>query len=188
MTTEDAPRTDSLVVKVAFDRHERTAAQLAAMNRGPLWRRPVVLLPTIGIGSALIAWAQGALERALHSGGSSVAGTVVLALLVTGVVVYTVKSVKRQGEEVERHEMHPDVYTLNDAGLEISGVDELTLLSWSNMTRVHETDRFFLFVAGSEVQYLPRRTLDAIQEAQVRALIARHAPAGGRPRLAPPAN
>jgi hypothetical protein len=56
------------------------------------------------------------------------------------------------------------------------------------MTRVHETDRFFLFVAGSEVQYLPRRTLDAIQEAQVRALIARHAPAGGRPRLAPPAN
>jgi len=48
---------------------------------------------------------------------------------------------------------------------------------------VHETDRFFLFVSGSEVQYLPKRVLDAAQEAQVRALVARHAPVAGRPRL-----
>jgi hypothetical protein len=175
---EDAPSTDSLVVRVAFNRHERTAAQRAAMNRGPLLRRPLVLLPAIGIGSALIAWAQGALGRALHSGGSSVAGTVVMALLVTGVVVYTVKFVKRQGEEVERHEAHPDVYTLNDAGLEVSGVEDLAFMSWSSMTRVHETDRFFLFVAGSEVQYLPKHALDQAQLDVVRGLVLRHAPAG----------
>ena len=48
------------------------------------------------------------------------------------------------------------------------------------MTRVHETDRFFLFVSGSEVQYLPKRALDAAQETHVRALIARHVPVPGR--------
>jgi len=183
---EEAPSTDSLQVTVAFDRHERSAAQWAAMHRAPLLLRPVVLIPATGVGGMLLGWAQGALERVLHSGGSSLAGMLVPGLLAIAFFIYTIKLVKGRGEENERHERNPDVYTLNDAGLEISGVDDLTLLLWSNMTRVHETKRFFLFVAGSDVQYLPRRALDATQEAQVRALIARHAPAAVRALPAPP--
>ena len=98
-------------------------------------------------------------------------------------VAFAIRRTARQREETERHEQHPDVYTLDDAGLEISGADDLALMSWSSMTRVHETDRFFLFVAGSEVQYLPKRALDPAQVDVVRGLVLRHGPAAGRPRL-----
>lgn len=107
------------------------------------------------------------------------------ALLSVGYLIYAVRFIRRRNEETARHERHPDTYTLSDAGLEISGVDDLALMSWSDMTRVHETDRFFLFVAGSEVQYLPKRVLDPAQASLVRALIHRHAPAASRPRLGP---
>ena len=70
----------------------------------------------------------------------------------------------------------PDLYTLSDAGLEISGSEDLVLMSWSSMSRVHETDRLFVFVAGSEVQYLPKRVLDQERVDLVRGLIARHGP------------
>jgi hypothetical protein len=183
---EELPSTDSLQVTVAFDRREPRMAHRAAMKLSPLWRRPVMMIP-LGVASGLVlVWVQKVLHRALPAGDPSVWAMLFLAVVAVGSVVYAVKLGERRSEEAERHEKHPDTYTLNDAGLEISGVDDLALMSWSSMTRVHETKRFFLFVSGSEVQYLPKRSLDPAQEAQVRALIARHAPAAARAQLAPP--
>ena len=176
---DEAPG-DELKLKVTFDKRERNGALRAASMLGPLWRRPIVMLPVIAVGAALIGWAQSVLPRTLHSGDPSPWGMLVVLVGSVALVVYVVNLVERLGEENERHAAHPDVYTLNDEGLEISGVDDLTLMSWPNMTRVHETDRFFLFVVGPEMQYLPKRALDAAQEAQVRALIARHGPAAHR--------
>ncbi|MGD0993852.1 MAG: YcxB family protein [Gemmatimonadales bacterium] len=182
---EDSPRGDELKLEVRFDRREPRMAQRAAMKVSPLWRRPVMMIPLGAVSGLVLVWLQKVLHRALPAGDPSVWVMLILAVVAVGPVVYGIKLVGRRSEEAERHEQHPDVYTLNEAGLEISGVDDLTLLSWSSMTRVHETDRFFLFVAGSEVQYLPKRSLDPAQAAQVRALAARHGPAAGRPRLGP---
>ena len=167
---------DSLVVKVAFDRQERHGAVAAANRYGPLWRRPVVMLPVMVVGAALIAAGQQVLQRVLHLGDPSVVATVLIGLLAAGGAIYAFKLNRRRIEEAERHEQNPDVYTLNDAGLEINGADDLTLLPWSDITRVHETDRLFVFVAGSEVQYLPKRALDQERVDLVRGLIARHGP------------
>jgi len=179
---EELPAPDALQVTVAFDRKEHSAAQLAAASRGPLLRRPIVTYPVaivVGLGIFPLTQALGSLfHLALPLATKAFASVVLLAVVALGI-----RHSARQGEENKRHEQHPDAYTLTDAGLEISGVDDLALMSWSSMDRVHETDRFFLFVSGSEVQYLPKRVLDAAQEAQVRALVARHAPVAGRPRL-----
>lgn len=177
---EETPSTDSLKVEVAFDHYERQAAEWAARNRGPLLLRPVVLVPVATVGVVLAAWAGWVWARGGHPGQSSLAGTLLLGVLTTGLLIYTVRASVRRSEENERHEQNPDVYTLDDAGLEISAVDDLTLLLWSSMTRVHETKRFFLFVAGWEVQYLPKRALEPAQVEFVRTLIRRHAPASGR--------
>jgi len=181
---EEAPSAGSLQVTVAFDRKEHSAAQLAAMNRGPLLRRPVVTLSAAVVGGLLLVQVDGVLRHLFHPAVPMVARALV-AVAGMALVAFGIKRAVRQREETERHEQHPDVYTLSDAGLEVSGVDDLALISWSSMTRVHETDRFFLFVAGSEVQYLPKRVLDPERAAQVRALTARHGPAEGRPRLGP---
>ena len=178
---EDTPSSDSLQLKVAFDRKERRAAQWAAAMRGPLWRRPVVLLPAAVIAGLLLSWALRAPRPAPHPGGPSVVRTLSFLLAIV-FLIYVTRRNRRRREEVERHERQPDVYTLDERGLEISGAEDLVMMSWSSMTRVHETGRFFLFVSGSEVQYLPKRRLDAAQEAQVRALIARHGP--GMKRIA----
>jgi hypothetical protein len=184
---EDLPSTGSLEAKVAFDRKEQSAAHLAAMNRGPLLRRPVVKLSAAVVCGLLIVQVDGALRHLLHP-AVPLAAKALIAIGAMVLVALSIKRTARLREEAERHEQHPDTYTLSDAGLEIAGVDDLALMSWSSMDRVHETDRFFLFVSGSEVQYLPKRALDAAQEAQVRALIARHAPATVRSLPAPPGN
>lgn len=155
------------------------------MKFGPLWRRPVMMIPLGAVGGLVLVWVQKVLQRAPPAGDPSVWGTLILAVVAVGSVVYAIKLGERRSEEAERREQHPDVYTLNDAGLEVSAVDDLALMSWSSMTRVHETDRLFLFAAGSDVLYLPKRALDAEQEARVRALIARHAPAAVRSLPAP---
>jgi hypothetical protein len=176
---EELPSTGSLQVKVAFDRKEHSAAQLAAMNRGPLLRRPVVTLSAAVVGGLLIVQVDRALHHLLHPAVPLVAR----ALFAVGAMVLVALGIRRTArlhEENERHEQHPDTYTLSDAGLEISGVNDLALMAWSSMTRVHETDRFFLFVSGSEVQYLPKRVLDEEQIECVRGLVARHTPAAAR--------
>ena len=176
---EDAPSADSLTVQVAYVRRERLAAEREAASRGPLLRRPAVIWPVAAAGGLTIAVTPVLLQRFFHltlSAPASILGSA----LVIAVSFLTLRSLGRAREEIARHEQHPDEYMLSDAGLEISGVDDLALLSWSSMTRVHETDRFFLFLAGGEVQYLPKRVLDATQEAQVRGLIARHRRASGR--------
>jgi hypothetical protein len=180
---EESPSTGSLQVTVAFDRHEHSAAQWAASNRGPLLLRPVLMMPVVLIGGVLLSRALSALQ---HPGGLSAVGSALGALLSVGFLFYAVRLNRRRSEENERHEQNPDVYTLNDAGLEISGVDDLTLLLWSNMTRVHETKRFFLFVSGWEVQYLPKRALEPAQADVVRGLVLRHGPASGRSLPGPP--
>jgi len=179
---EDLPSTGSLEVKVAFDRKEKAAALAAANRRGPLLRRPVVTLSAAVVGGLLIMQVSMVLHHLYHP-AVPLAARALVAIGAMVLVALSIKHTARIREEAERHEKHPDTYTLSDAGLEISGVDDLALMSWSSMDRVHETDRFFLFVSGSEVQYLPKRVLDAAQEAQVRALVARHAPVAGRPRL-----
>ena len=163
----------TLQVEVAFSRRELHAAQRASLRVGPLWRRPVVMLPVIVVASGLVAYAAGMLQH-LHPPGatSSTLGTI----CTIGLAIWVLRYARRTRAEQQRHEAHPDVYTLSDAGLEISGAEDLVTLSWSSMTRVHETDRFFLFVAGSEVQYLPKRALDPAQVEAVRGLIRRHAP------------
>jgi hypothetical protein len=179
---EELPAPDALQVTVAFDRKEHSAARFAASRYGPLLLRPIVRYPVaivVGLGIFPLTQALGSLcHLALPLATKAFASVVLMAVVALGI-----RHSARQGEENKRHEQNPDAYTLNDAGLEISGVDDLALMSWSSMDRVHETDRFFLFVSGSEVQYLPKRVLDAAQEAQVRALVARHAPVAGRPRL-----
>ncbi len=179
---EELPSTGALQVTVAFDRKEHSAAQLAAMNRGPLLRRPVVTLSAAVVGGLLIVRVDRALRHLLHP-ALPLAARAVFAVVGMVLVAFWLRHVARLREEHERHEKQPDVYTLSDAGLEISGEEDLALMSWSNMTRVHETDRFFLFVAGSEVQYLPKRALDPAQADVVRGLVLRHGPASGRPRL-----
>jgi len=176
---EAPPASDALTLKVAFDRKERIGAMRAANMLGPRWRRPIVMLPVIAVGAGLVGWAQTALQRSVHWGGISVVGEVVLVAVSVGSFIYGIRFLRRINRENARHEAHPDTYTLNDAGLEISGVDDLTLMSWSHMTRVHETDRFFLFVTGSEVQYLPKRALDAAQVDVVRGLVLRRGPPAG---------
>jgi len=178
----ETPSPDSLQVKVAFDRHERQAAQLAAANRGPLLRRPAVTYPVAIVVGLAIVPALEALRRLIHPALPWQA-SVLTSIVVMVVVALSIKRTARRLEEQQRHEENPDVYTLSDAGLEISGADDLVLMSWSNMTRVHETDRFFLFVAGSEVQYLPKRVLDQERVDFVRALISRHTPPTGKARL-----
>jgi hypothetical protein len=179
---EDLPATGSLQLTVAFDRKERTAAQRAAEMRGALLLRPIVTYPVaivVGLGIFTLTQALGRLFHPALPLATKAFASVVLMV----VVAFGIRRTARQREEAERHEKHPDVYTLSDAGLEISGVDDLALMSWYSMTRVHETDRFFLFVAGSEVQYLPKRALDPAQADVVRGLVLRHGPAAGRPRL-----
>ena len=137
------------------------------------------MLPAAAAGGILLVKLPDILPHLFHPAVPT-AVKVAVSLLATGVLVYGLRHAVRQNEEVGRHEEHGDAYTLSDAGLEISGEEDLELMSWNSMTRVHETDRFFLFVAGGEVQYLPKRVLDATQEAQVRGLIARHRRASGR--------
>jgi hypothetical protein len=184
---DDLPSTGSLQLTVSFDRKEKSAAQLAAANLGPLWRRPVVITPAAIVGGLLVFSVTDALQRLLHF-AVPVPAKLLASFVLIGVAAFSIRRSARMRKEAERHEKHPDDYTLNDAGLEISGVDDLALMSWSSMDRVHETDRFFLFVCGSELQYLPKRALDVEQEARVRALIARHAPVAGRSLPAPPGN
>jgi hypothetical protein len=179
---DEAPSTGSLQLTVTFHRAEQSAAHWAAMRGGPLLRRPAAILCISAVGGFLIVWGSRVLQRIVHPAVPGAVQVLILLLLV-GLAAYGLRHSLRLREEVERHEGLPDVYTLDGGGLEIAGVEDLTLMSWSSMTRVHETDRFFLFVSGSEVQYLPKRVLDAAQEAQVRALVARHAPVAGRPRL-----
>lgn len=178
----DLPATGSLQVTVAFDRKEHSAAQLAAMNRGPLLRRPVVTLSAAVVGGLLLVQVDRALRHLLHP-AVPLAARALVAIGGMVLVALSIRRTARLREENERHEKHPDTYTLSDAGLEISGADDLALMSWSSLTRVHETDRFFLFVAGSEVQYLPKRALDPAHVDVVRGLVLRHGPAAGRPRL-----
>ncbi len=173
---DEAPPAGSLVVEVAFDRKEQRAAAWAAANRLPWFRRPLVVMPlAVGLGLLLIP-VQEVLSRVLNGSGPSLWGSLLLCLLGLGALVYAVKFQERRSEELERHELNPDVYTLNDHGLEISGAQDLVLMSWPSMTRVHETDRLILFVAGPEVQYLPKRALSAGQLDLVRGLIRRHVP------------
>ena len=173
------PATESLTLTVRFDRKERHAAQWAAMKLGPRWRRPIVMLPAIAVAAGVVGFGQTVLQRRVHWGYIPVVGDILLAVMSVGLLAYLARIIKRVRDELERHEQHPDTYTLNDAGLEISGVDDLTLMSWSHMNRVHETDRFFLFVTGSEVQYLPKRALDAAQVDAIRGLVLRRGPPAG---------
>ncbi len=168
------PAPASLQLTVRFDRSERTSARLAAAQRGPLLRRPVVIFPAAVAAGVAIVPAMQALQSALHLGAASASGNLLLAVAVLAGFMFTARSVKSHNAEQERHEAHPDTYTLSEQGLEISGAEDLELMSWSRMTRVHETDRFFLFVAGNEVQYLPKRALAAGQIEFVRSLILRN--------------
>jgi hypothetical protein len=171
--------TGPLQLVVTFDRREYATAHWAAMKRGPLLRRPVVRMSAAVVGGLLLVQASGALHPLVQV-TAPLGVRAVVAVLGANLVVYGIWRGSRLTREQECHEAHPDTYTLSDAGLEISGVDDLPLMSWSSMTRVHEMDRFFLFVAGSEVQYLPKRVLDAAQRARVRSLIAHRAPAPAR--------
>ena len=145
---EELPAPDALQVTVAFDRKEQSAAKLAAMNRGPLLRRPVMKLSAAVVGGLLIVQVSGVLHHLYHP-ALPLAMKAFTSVVLMVLVALSIKHTARQSEENKQHEQHPDAYTLNDAGLEISGVDDLALMSWSSMTRVHETDRFFLFVSGS---------------------------------------
>jgi hypothetical protein len=181
---DEVPSNDSLKVTVTFTRREHGVAVWAAANRGPLLRRPQVKLIAAVVGGIVIYGVSTVLQHVVHP-ALPPAMRVVAAILGLGVVGSLLARTARLRREVERHEQHPDEYTLDDAGLEVSGAEGLAVMSWSGMTRVHETDLFFLFVAGSEVQYLPKRALEPTQVDLVRRLIARHAPSGGR-RLPPP--
>lgn len=166
----------ALQVKVAFDRHEQRAAHWAALAHGPLWNRPAVTVPFgLGVGAVLV-WLQRTLSHPTLPGAGSIVGSAAVLGLGLVVFIFAVKRFTRRDEAFTRHENSPDLYTLSDEGLEISGADDLVLMSWSNMTRACESRRFFLFMAGKEVQYLPKRALDPAQADLVRSLIARHAP------------
>ena len=125
---EDVPAPDSLTLKVAFDRKEHSAAQVAAMKRGPLLRRPVVTFSAAVVGGLLLVQVSGVLRHLFHP-AMPVAARALVAIGGMVLLAFAIWPTARQREEAERHEHNPDVYTLSDAGLEIGGAEDLTLLS-----------------------------------------------------------
>jgi len=160
----------AITARFDFDEREYRRAQVELLGPGR-WA-----LPLGGITLALVAlwfgvfrhWGEAPLGDALFN----VLPWLLLGAFFAGLVPLLAHAQARKALDVDPTLNGPQVRTVDDTGLHITGAGYAPSRRWSELARATETSNFFFFFEDDRVShYLPKRVLTDVERDGLRNLI-----------------